>query len=78
MRTKGSRAQRADQCVVNEAFLLFENRVAPIAEAPASLNWRVAPAAYQELRAHPAVAGILAEARRPELKEVRRKWEKRG
>jgi DNA polymerase-3 subunit alpha len=59
-----------------ELAFLFENRVAPIAEAPASLNWRVVPAAYQELRAHPAVAGILAEARRPELKEVR-KWGKR-
>ena len=59
-----------------ELAFLFENRVAPVAEAPASLNWRVAPAAYQELRAHPAVAGILAEARRPELKEVR-KWGKK-
>jgi DNA polymerase-3 subunit alpha len=61
-----------------ELAFLFENRVAPIAEAPASLNWRVVPAAYQELRAHPAVAGILAEARRPELKEVRRWGNKRG
>ena len=61
-----------------ELAFLFENRVAPVAEAPASLNWRVAPAAYQELRAHPAVAGILAEARRPELKEVKRWGNKRG
>ena len=61
-----------------ELAFLFENRVAPIAEAPASLNWRVATAAYQELRAHPAVAGILAEARRPELKEVKRWGNKRG
>ncbi len=59
-----------------ELAFLFENRVAPIAEAPASLNWRVAPAAFHELRAHPAVAGLLAEARRPELKEVR-KWGKK-
>jgi DNA polymerase-3 subunit alpha len=61
-----------------ELAFMFENRVASIAEAPASLNWRVAPAAYQELRAHPAVAGILAEARRPELKEVKRWGNKRG
>jgi DNA polymerase-3 subunit alpha len=61
-----------------ELAFVFENRVAPIAEAPASLNWRVTPGAFQELRAHPAVAGTQIEARRPELKEVRRKWEKRG
>jgi len=60
-----------------ELAFLFENRVAPVAEAPASLNWRVAPAAYQALRSHPAVAGILAEARRPELKEVKR-WGKKS
>jgi len=59
-----------------ELAFVFENRVAPVAEAPASLNWRVVPAAYQELRAHPAVAGTLAEARRPELKEVKR-WDRR-
>ncbi|SDR70219.1 DNA polymerase III subunit alpha [Opitutus sp. GAS368] len=59
-----------------ELAFVFENRVAPVAEAPASLNWRVAPAAFQELRVHPAVAGILAEARRPELKEVKR-WGKK-
>jgi len=34
------------------------------------------PAAFQELRAHPAVAGLLAEARRPELKGSER-WGKR-
>jgi DNA polymerase-3 subunit alpha len=61
-----------------ELAFLFENRVAPIAEAPASLNWRVSPVAFQELRSHPAVAGTQVEARRVELKEVRRKWEKRG
>ncbi len=61
-----------------ELAFVFENRVAPVAEAPTSLNWRVAPAAFQELRAHPAVAGLLAEARRPELKEVKRWATKRG
>ncbi len=61
-----------------ELAFLFENRVAPIAEAPASLNWRVNSTAFQDLRSHPAVAGTQIEARRPELKEVKRKWEKRG
>ena len=61
-----------------ELAFLFENRVAPIAEAPASLNWRVSAPVFQELRAHPAVAGTQVETRRMELKEVRRKWEKRG
>jgi DNA polymerase-3 subunit alpha len=56
---------------------VFEDRAAPIAEAPGSLNWRVSAAAFQELRSHPAVAGTQVEARRPEIKESRR-WSKRG
>ena len=59
-----------------ELAFLFENRAAPIAETAPSLNWRVAPAAFQELRAHPAVAGTQVEARRVELKETHR-WSKR-
>jgi DNA polymerase-3 subunit alpha len=58
------------------AFVLAD-RLAPVAEAPASLAWRVAPAAFQKLRAHPAVAGVLVEAKRLQLKETRR-WAKRG
>jgi len=60
-----------------ELAFLFEDRVAPIAETAPSLKWRVSADAYQQLRNHPAVAGVLAEARRPEMKEVRR-WGKRG
>jgi len=60
-----------------ELAFVFEDRAAPVAEAPASLNWRVVPAAFATLRAHPAVAGLLAEARRPELKEVKR-WGRKG
>ena len=59
-----------------ELAFFFENRAAPIAETAPSLNWRVAPAAFQELRQHPAVAGTQVEARRVELKETRR-WSKR-
>jgi DNA polymerase-3 subunit alpha len=60
-----------------EMAFLFENRVAPIAEVAGALKWRIVPDAFQRLRAHPAVVGLLAEARTPELKEVKR-WGKRG
>jgi DNA polymerase-3 subunit alpha len=60
-----------------ELAFLFEDRVAPIAETAPSLKWRVSADAYQHLRNHPAVAGVLAEARRPEMKEVRR-WGRKG
>ena len=60
-----------------ELAFVFEDRVAPIAETAQSLKWRISPDAFQQLRSHPAVAGVLAEARRPEMKEVKR-WGKRG
>ncbi|MFZ5496828.1 MAG: DNA polymerase III subunit alpha [Verrucomicrobiota bacterium] len=59
-----------------ELAFLFEGRVAPIAETSHALRWRLMPDACQRLRAHPACAGLLAEARSPELKEVRR-WGKK-
>ncbi len=61
-----------------ELAFLFEGRAAPIAEVASALNWRVAPATFQDLRAHPAVAGAAIEARRPELKEVKGWGAKRG
>ena len=60
-----------------ELAFVFEGRAAPFAEVASSLNWRVSPAAFQELRQHPAVAGTVIEARRVEIKETRR-WSKRG
>ena len=60
-----------------ELAFVFEGRAAPIAETAPSLNWRVTPAAFQELRSHPAVVGTQIEARRVELKETRR-WGNRG
>jgi DNA polymerase-3 subunit alpha len=60
-----------------ELAFLFDDRVAPIAETSTALKWRINPDAFQKLRGHPAVAGVLAEARTPELKEVKR-WGKRG
>ena len=59
-----------------EMAFLFEDRVAPVAETSTALKWRIMPDAFQRLRAHPACAGLLAEARPPELKEVRR-WGKK-
>lgn len=60
-----------------ELAFLFDDRVAPIAETSTALKWRIQPDSFQQLRNHPAVAGVLAEARTPELKEVKR-WGKRG
>ncbi len=60
-----------------ELAFVFGDRVAPIAETSYALKWRVTPAAFQQLRSHPSVAGVLAEARSPELKEVKR-WGKRS
>ena len=59
-----------------ELAFLFDDRVAPIAETSTALKWRIMPDAFQRLRAHPACAGLLAEARTPELKEVKR-WGKK-
>jgi DNA polymerase-3 subunit alpha len=60
-----------------ELAFLFENRVAPVAETSFALKWRVTGESFHILRAHPAVAGALVEARPFELKETRR-WAKRG
>ncbi len=60
-----------------ELGFLFEGRVAPVAEASGALAWKLTPAAFQRLRAHPAVAGVQVETKRLELKQDRR-WGKRG
>jgi DNA polymerase-3 subunit alpha len=60
-----------------ELAFVFDERVAPIAETSFALKWRVTPAAFQQLRHHPAVAGTLIESRPFELKEQRR-WARRG
>ncbi len=60
-----------------ELAFVFEGRAAPVAETAPSLNWRVTPVVFQELRSHPAVIGTQIEARRVELKEQRR-WGNRG
>ncbi len=60
-----------------EFAFVFENRIAPFAEASNALTWKVNAPAFQRLRAHPAVAGVQIETRRLELKQDRR-WSKRG
>ena len=54
------------------AFVLAD-RIAPFAEASAGLGWKLTVAQFQQLRAHPAVAGVLVEAKRPQFKETRRR-----
>ncbi len=60
-----------------EFALVFEDRVAPVAEASTALTWKLSAAVFQQLRSHPAVAGVQLETRRLELKQDRR-WAKRG
>jgi DNA polymerase-3 subunit alpha len=60
-----------------EFAFLFEGRVAPIAEASTALSWKLNAPSFQQLRSHPAVAGVLIETRALELKEDRR-WKKRA
>ena len=60
-----------------EFAFVFENRAAPIAEASNALGWKLNAPTFQQLRAHPAVAGVQIETKRLELKQERR-WAKRG
>ena len=59
-----------------EFGFVFEDRVAPLAEASTALAWKINAPSFQALRAHPAVAGVQIETRRLELKDDRR-WKKR-
>ncbi|MSU23851.1 MAG: DNA polymerase III subunit alpha [Opitutus sp.] len=60
-----------------EFAFIFEDRVAPIAEASHALAWKLNAATFQQLRAHPAVAGVQLETKRLELKQDGR-WAKRA
>jgi DNA polymerase-3 subunit alpha len=55
-----------------EFAFVFPDRATPIAEASPALGWRLNPAAFHALRAHPAVCGAHLEAKRMELKQDRR------
>ncbi|HUR59045.1 MAG TPA: DNA polymerase III subunit alpha, partial [Opitutaceae bacterium] len=58
-----------------EFAFVFSDRVAPIAETSTALAWKVNGATFQQLRAHPAVAGVQVQTRPLELKQER--WRKR-
>jgi DNA polymerase-3 subunit alpha len=60
-----------------EFGFVFEGRIASFAEVSAGLGWKLVPADFQRLRAHPAVAGTLVETKRLQLRETRR-WGRRG
>jgi DNA polymerase-3 subunit alpha len=60
-----------------EIGFLFEGRVASVAEASSALAWKLTPAVFDQLHAHPAVAGVQLETKRLELKNDR-KWAKRS
>jgi DNA polymerase III subunit alpha len=60
-----------------EFGFMFGDRVAPIAEASTALSWKLNAPSFQQLRSHPAVAGVQIETRRLELKQERR-WAKRA
>ena len=59
-----------------EFAFLFEQRAAPYAEASTALTWKLNGATFQQLRAHPAVAGVQLQTRALELKNDR-KWSKK-
>ncbi len=59
-----------------ELAFLFTDRAAPVAEASSGLTWKLTAPSFQELRAHPAVAGVQLEAKKLELKPDRR-WSRR-
>jgi DNA polymerase-3 subunit alpha len=56
---------------------VFEQRATAISETSNALGWKLSPAKFQHLRAHPAVVGVELETKRLELKQDKR-WAKRG
>jgi len=59
-----------------EFAVLLDDGVAPVAEASAALSWKLTAQRFQELRSHPAVAGVQIETRPLELKQDSR-WARR-
>jgi DNA polymerase-3 subunit alpha len=56
---------------------VFERRITALSDASSALGWKLNAARFQELRRHPAVAGVEIETKRLEIKETR-KWAKRA
>jgi DNA polymerase-3 subunit alpha len=67
--------QQSGDTRMDFAFV-FADRAAPVAEASGALGWKLTAPVFQQLRAHPAVAGVQLETKRLELKQDRR-WSKR-
>jgi DNA polymerase-3 subunit alpha len=59
-----------------ELAFVFDGHTAPVAEASPGLTWKLTSQSFQDLRAHPAVAGVQLETKKLELKPDRR-WGKR-
>ena len=56
---------------------LFEDRITALSDVSGALGWKLTPAKFQELRAHPAVAGVQLETKHLEIADDR-KWSKRS
>jgi DNA polymerase-3 subunit alpha len=61
----------------NEVAVLFDDDTLAVAETAGALNWKLVCPDFQQLRKHPALAGVLIETRSIELKETSR-WKRRG
>jgi DNA polymerase III subunit alpha len=56
---------------------LFEDRITALSDISGALGWKLTPNKFQELRLHPAVAGVQLEAKHLEI-ENDRKWSKKS
>jgi len=61
----------------NEVAVLFDDDTLAVAETAGALNWKLIPSDFQQLRKHPALAGVVIETRAIELKETNR-WKRRS
>ncbi len=61
----------------SEVAVLFDDDTLAVAETAGALNWKLIPPDFQQLRKHPALAGVVIETRAIELKETNR-WKRRG
>jgi len=55
---------------------IFEDRITAFSDVSGALGWKLTPAKFQELRTHPAVAGVQIEVKHLEIADDR-KWSKK-
>ena len=55
---------------------LFEDRITALSDISGALGWKLTPAKFQELRAHPSVVGVQLETKALEIADDR-KWSKK-